>query len=33
VTHYEMAMSPKLVETALPFLDGDIAVKNSSEQK
>lgn len=33
LTHYEMADSPKMVETALPFLDGDIVVKNSSEQK
>ena len=30
VTHYEMAISPKLVETVLPFLDSEI--KNSKEQ-
>ncbi|MDE3056964.1 MAG: alpha/beta hydrolase [Bacteroidota bacterium] len=33
VTHYEMASSPKLVETALPFLNGETSVKSSSEQK
>lgn len=33
LTHYEMAMSPKLVETALPFLNGITDLKSSSKQK
>jgi len=33
VTHYEMAMSPKLVETVLPFLNGVSGVQSVSEQK
>jgi pimeloyl-ACP methyl ester carboxylesterase len=33
VTHYEMAMSPKLVETALPFLNGETDMKSSNEEK
>jgi hypothetical protein len=33
LTHYEMATSPKLVETAWPFLIGETDIKSSSEQK
>ena len=32
VTHYEMAMSPKLVETALPFLNSESGVKSKGAQ-
>jgi pimeloyl-ACP methyl ester carboxylesterase len=31
LTHYEMAQSPKLVETALPFLNGEMDVKSSGK--
>ena len=30
LTHYEMAMSPKLVETALPFLNGALIQRHSN---
>ncbi|MBI2429791.1 MAG: alpha/beta hydrolase [Ignavibacteriales bacterium] len=33
LTHYEMAQSPMLVETALPFLNGESGVKISGGQK
>ena len=32
VTHYEMSMSPRLVETALPFLNGETGVKSGTKQ-
>jgi pimeloyl-ACP methyl ester carboxylesterase len=31
LTHYEMAMSPKLVETALPFLNGGLTLRNTNK--
>lgn len=33
VTHYDMADSPKMVETALPFLNDETDVKSLNEQK
>jgi pimeloyl-ACP methyl ester carboxylesterase len=33
VTHYEMAMSPRLVETALPFLNAGLTVSNNKKQE
>jgi uncharacterized glyoxalase superfamily protein PhnB len=32
VTHYEMAMSPKLVETALPFLNAVLTLRNNNKE-
>ena len=32
VTHYEMFMSPALVPTALPFLNGETAAPSSANQ-
>ncbi len=32
VTHYEMAASPALVPTVLPFLNGESGVKASAER-
>ncbi len=32
LTHYEIAMSPKLVETALPFLNGASSAGSWSKQ-
>jgi hypothetical protein len=32
VTHYEMALAPQLVDTALPFLNGEGRPKSWSEQ-
>ena len=31
VTHYEMGTSPKLAETVLPFLNGEMDVKSSGK--
>jgi hypothetical protein len=32
LTHYEMALSPRLASTALPFLNGESGARSWSEQ-
>jgi len=32
LTHYEMGLAPQLVETALPFLNGQVRPRSWDEQ-